>query len=139
MQGIYNYRNRKHVYGVYNVAAILCLQFMVHVMLFPILNVLYFYISTLRSTCAVPNMAVFCSSLIPYFPGRWLLFPCILVMLHILLIISGKSSDSSPVPSRSKAINSSPVNFDYSKLDCQSRSSATGNCLLPSVTIATPQ
>jgi hypothetical protein len=33
-------------------------------MLFPMLNVLYFYIST----CAVPNMAVLCSSLISCFP-----------------------------------------------------------------------
>ena len=31
--------------------------------------VLYFYISTSRSLCAVPNMAVFCSSLISRFPG----------------------------------------------------------------------
>jgi hypothetical protein len=36
-------------------------------MLFPILNLLYIYISTFRSTCAVPNMAVFCSSLISCF------------------------------------------------------------------------
>ena len=27
------------------------------------LNLLYFYVSTFRSMCAVPNMAVFCSSL----------------------------------------------------------------------------
>ena len=38
-------------------------------MLFPMLNILYFYISTSRSMCAVPNMAVFCSSLISCFPG----------------------------------------------------------------------
>ena len=31
--------------------------------------VLYFYISILQSMCAVPNMAVFCSSLISCFPG----------------------------------------------------------------------
>jgi hypothetical protein len=31
--------------------------------------VLYLYISTSRSKCAVPNMAVFCSSLFPCFPG----------------------------------------------------------------------
>jgi len=29
---------------------------------------LYFYISTFRSMCAVPNMAVFCSSLTSCFP-----------------------------------------------------------------------
>ena len=33
------------------------------------LNVLYFYIITFRSTCAVRNVAVFCSSLISCFPG----------------------------------------------------------------------
>jgi len=31
------------------------------------LNLLYFYISTFRSMCAVPSMAVFCSSLIRAF------------------------------------------------------------------------
>jgi len=36
------------------------------------LTVLYFYISTFRSMCAVPNMAVFCSSLISCFPGMLL-------------------------------------------------------------------
>jgi hypothetical protein len=30
---------------------------MVHLMLFPMLNILYFYISTFRCVCAVPNMA----------------------------------------------------------------------------------
>jgi hypothetical protein len=37
---------------------------MVHMILFPMLNHLYFYISTSGSKCAVPNMAVFYSSLI---------------------------------------------------------------------------
>jgi hypothetical protein len=45
---------------------------MVHVMLFPMLNVLYFYISTFRSMCAVPNIAVFCSSSISCYPGMLL-------------------------------------------------------------------
>jgi len=43
-----------------------------------VLNLLYFYISTFRSMCAVPNMAVFCSSLTSCFPG----------MLHHLLVFS---------------------------------------------------
>jgi hypothetical protein len=54
----------------YSVATILQLLFMAHTMLFPILNVLYFYISTFRSVCAVPNMAVSCSSLISCFPDK---------------------------------------------------------------------
>jgi len=41
---------------------------MVHVMLLPMLNVLYFYIGTSHSMCAVNNMAVFCTSLISCFP-----------------------------------------------------------------------
>ena len=43
-----------------------------HIMLFTMLNLLYFYISTFRSMCAVPNMAVFCNSLISCFPGMLL-------------------------------------------------------------------
>jgi hypothetical protein len=44
---------------------------MLHVMIFPMLNVLYFHITTFQSTCAVPNMAVLCTSLILCFPGMW--------------------------------------------------------------------
>jgi len=39
-----------------------------HVRLFPKINLLCFYISTFRSTCAVPSMAVVCSSLMSCFP-----------------------------------------------------------------------
>jgi len=41
-------------------------------MLFRKINILYPYISTSRSMCAVPNMAIFCSSLISCFPGMLL-------------------------------------------------------------------
>ena len=34
--------------------------------------VLYFYISTFCSMCAVPSVAVFCNSLISYIPGMLL-------------------------------------------------------------------
>jgi len=48
----------------YNVAAILLLLFMVLISLVSVRNLLYFYISTFRSMCAVPSMVVFfCSSL----------------------------------------------------------------------------
>ena len=47
----------------YSDAAILLLLFMVLISLVSVLNLLYFYISTSRSMCAVPNMAVFSSSL----------------------------------------------------------------------------
>ena len=45
MQGIYSYiPETNQVSRAYIFAAILCSQFMLHVMLFPMLNVLYFYI-----------------------------------------------------------------------------------------------
>ena len=77
MQGIYNYIPETHcVPRVYNVAAIL-----------------YFYVSTSRSMCAVPNMAVLYSSLVLRFPSmllRYLLidFKVVPVQLLIILLVS---------------------------------------------------
>ena len=45
-----------------------------------VLNLLYFYISTFRSVCVVPNMAVFCSSLTSWIPGY-------VVVIIIIIII----------------------------------------------------
>ena len=62
-----------------HVADILQLQFTAPVTLLHMLNVPYFNTSTFRSLCAVPNMAVFYSSLISSFPGmllRYLLNDC---------------------------------------------------------------
>jgi len=39
-----------------------------------VLNLLYFYISTFRSMCAVPHMVDFCSSLTSCFPGMLLTY-----------------------------------------------------------------
>jgi hypothetical protein len=47
---------------------------MVLISLVPVLNLLYFYISTSRSMCAVPNVAVLCSSLTSCFPGMLLTY-----------------------------------------------------------------
>jgi hypothetical protein len=48
MQGIYNYTpETNHVSRVYSAAAVLYLQFVPDVKLFPMMNVFYFYISTL--------------------------------------------------------------------------------------------
>ena len=70
MQGIYTYiPDTNYVPREYSVAAILLLIFMVLISLVSVLNLLYFYISTFRSMCAVPNMAVFSSSLTSCFPG----------------------------------------------------------------------
>ena len=63
MQGICTYiPETNYVFREYSVAAILLLLFMVLISLVSMLNLLYFYISTFRSVCAVPIMAVFWSS-----------------------------------------------------------------------------
>jgi hypothetical protein len=63
MQGIYSYiLETNHVPREHRVAAILVLLFMVRISLVPALTPLYLYVNTLRRKCAVPNMAVFCSS-----------------------------------------------------------------------------
>ena len=78
MQGIYthipeaNYVPREH-----GVAAILLFLFMVLISLLAVLNLLYFYISTSRRMCAVPSMAVFCSSL-----TSWFIIIIIIIILH---------------------------------------------------------
>ena len=75
IQGIYTYiPETKHVHREYSVAAVLLLLFMVPISLVPALALLYFYVSTFRSMCAVPNMAVFCSSLTSWFPGLLLTY-----------------------------------------------------------------
>jgi hypothetical protein len=80
MQGIYTYiTETNHVPKEYNVAAILSLLFMVPISLASALALMYFYISTFRRICAVPNMAVFCSSLISWFPG--------MVLAYLLLLL----------------------------------------------------
>ena len=84
MQDIYTYIPEKnYVPREYSVAAILLLLFMVLISSVPVLNLLYFYISTFRNMCAVPNMAVFCSSLILWFPGML----CRVLLLLLLLFV----------------------------------------------------
>ena len=52
----------------------LLLLFMVLISLLSVLNLIYFYISTFRPMCAVPNMAVFCSSLTSWLPGMLIMY-----------------------------------------------------------------
>jgi len=60
-----------------------------------VLNLLYFYISTFRSMCAVPNMAVFCSSLascvtgmlLSYFLNDFEIVPVAPIIIIILLLL----------------------------------------------------
>ena len=59
---------KPHISRAYNFAAVLWLQSVLHVMLFPMINVLYLYLSTLWSICTVPRRAVFSSSLVLCFP-----------------------------------------------------------------------
>jgi len=64
MQGIYTYiPGTNHILRENRVAVFLVLLLMVLISLFPALTPLYLYVSTFRCMCAVPNMAVFCSSL----------------------------------------------------------------------------
>ena len=75
MQGIYTYiPETNYVLREYSVAAVLFLLFTVLISLDSVLNLLYFYISTFRTMCAVPNTAVFCSSLTSCFPGMLLTY-----------------------------------------------------------------
>jgi hypothetical protein len=60
IQDIYNYTpETNHVPTLYNVAAVLLLQYMVHVMVFPMLNVLYFT-SVLPALCVQCPVWLFC-------------------------------------------------------------------------------
>ena len=82
MHGIYTYiPDTNCVPREYSVAAILLLLFMVLISLVSVFNLLYFYISTFRSMCAVPNRAVFCSSMTPCFPGMFI----IIIIRHGIL------------------------------------------------------
>ena len=75
MQGIYTYiPETNYVPREYSVAAILLFLLMVLTSLVSVLNLLYFYVSTFRSMCAVPNMSVFCSLLTSWFPGMLLTY-----------------------------------------------------------------
>ena len=75
MQGSHTHiPGTNHVPRGYIVAAILSLLFMVPLCLVPAFALLFFYVSTSRSMCAVPSMAVFCSSLTSWFPGMSLTY-----------------------------------------------------------------
>jgi len=62
MQDIYNYvPETNHDPTLYNVAAVLLLQYMAHIMLFPMLNVLYeYFTSVLPAVCVQCPVWLFC-------------------------------------------------------------------------------
>ena len=79
-----------HVLRGYIVAAILSLLFMVPVPLVSALALFFFYVTTFRNMCAVPSMAVFCSSLTSWFPVMSLTyFLNDLEMVPVASIITG--------------------------------------------------
>jgi hypothetical protein len=95
MQGIYTYiPETNNIPREYIVAAILLL-FMLPISLVLALALVCFYVSTFRSMCAVPNMAVFCSSLTSWFPGMLLTYfindfeivPVASIIIIIIIII----------------------------------------------------
>lgn len=93
IQNIYNYiPGTNHVSKVYNVVPILWLQYMVHVMLFPMTNILHIYISTLWSMCTMPRMAVFCSPLISCLPVKSLRYLMndveMIPVAHVITVIT---------------------------------------------------
>jgi len=92
MQGIYAYIPKTNrVPREHHVAAILVLAFMVLISLVPALTPLYLYVNTFRSMCAVPNMAVVCSSLTSWFPGVLLTYFLMTFkwsQLRLLLLVS---------------------------------------------------
>ena len=105
MQGIHTHiPERSHIPRGHIVAAIMSLLFMVPLFLVPALALLFFYVSTLRSMCAVSNMAVFCSSLTSCFPGMSLTYflndlgmvPVAPIITDITLVLIFKASASSP-------------------------------------------
>jgi len=81
IQGIYTYiPETNFVRREHSVTAVLLLLLMVLISLVPVLNLLYFSISTYRGMCAVPNMAVFCSFIII----------AIIIIIIIIIIIRWK-------------------------------------------------
>ena len=66
MQGIHiHIHDTNHVPRGYIVAAILSLLFMVPLCLVPVLALLFFYVSTLRSMFAVPSLLQFLNVMFP--------------------------------------------------------------------------
>ena len=97
MQGIYTYiPETNHVPREYSISPNLSLLFMVPILLVPALALLYFYISTFQNMCAVPNMAVFCSSftssftvmLLMYFLNDFEMVPVAPIVTGIILVFT---------------------------------------------------
>jgi hypothetical protein len=102
MQGIYTYiPETNHVPKEYSVAAVLSLLIMAPISLVPVLALVYFYISTFQSMCAVPNMAVFCSLLTSRFPG---------IIIIIIIILESPEHASRDVPANTRYLQYTSLN-----------------------------
>jgi hypothetical protein len=93
MQDIYNYTpETNHVSSVQSVAAVLQLQFVLHVMLLRLWYVFCTFTLALPAVCVQCEVCfLFCSSLISYFPGMLLRycpsdFEMVLLLLLLLLL-----------------------------------------------------
>ena len=75
-----------HSFKVYNGAGSLCLQFTVHVMLFPMLNVLYFHF--LRSMSTTSLLSCFPGMLLSYILNAFEMFPGVLLIVLLLLFFT---------------------------------------------------
>ena len=88
MQGIHTHTpETNHVPREYTVAVILSLLFIVPPSLVPSLASLCYYVSTFRCMCAVPNLAVFCSSLTSWFLGMLHMYFIIIIIITTTTII----------------------------------------------------
>jgi len=83
MQGIYTYIPETTMSLGYTVLQLFCCYYSWS-SLVPVLNLLYFYISTFRSMCAVPIMAVFWSSLTSFII---IIIVIILILLFLLTVV----------------------------------------------------
>ena len=103
MQGIYTYIPETNcVPREYSVADVLLLLFMVLISLVSVLNLLYFYISTFRSVCAVPNMAVFWSSLTSCYYYYYYYYLLTYLLIYLLAAIQLSLGGNSPYTSTDK-------------------------------------
>ena len=91
MQGIYNYiPGINHVF--LGVQFCSCSVFTIYAscnVISLVKYALYFYISTFRSMCAVPSMAVVCISLILCFPSMFLIIIIIIIIKLVCIRLFG--------------------------------------------------
>ena len=132
MQGIYTHiPETSYVPREHGVAAILLFLFMVLISLVSVLNLLYFYIITFRSMCAVHSMAVFCSALTYYYYYYYYYYYCYYYLLSRVFQQHGVISRLISQVYSGSIQNIQTLNFN--KRDCKKRdlSSSKIMCIFP--------